>query len=123
TRRTIPLPGGQAVVLLGFDGLDAAVQAVGLVMQTPAVSCDLLDRRLLALARSVAPVPLPASVEAALLVEFEGESPAEARDQALALADRVKRQERGAVHSRVAAEPEEVERIWKVRESALPGLY
>jgi FAD/FMN-containing dehydrogenase/Fe-S oxidoreductase len=123
TLRTIPQPGGQAVVLLGFDSLDAAVQAVGLVMQTPAVSCDLLDRRLLALARNVAPVPLPASVEAALLIEFEGESQAEARDRALELAERVKRQERGAVHSRVAAEPEEVERIWKVRESALPGLY
>ncbi len=123
TLRTIPLPGGQAVVLLGFDGLDSALAAVPLAIASGAAGCDLLDRRLLALARNAAPIPVPATVEAVLLIEYEADSPAEARERAQSLAAQVQRQERRAVHSRTASEPEDVERLCRLRELALPGLY
>src|SRR5262249_14048776 len=51
TLRTIPLPGGRAVVLLGFDTLDKALSAVPRTLYTQPVACDLMDRRLLRLAR------------------------------------------------------------------------
>ena len=84
---------------------------------------ELLDRRLLALARSSAPIPVPASVEAVLLIEFEADSPAEARNRAQSLVAQVQRQQRRAVHSRTATEPEDMERLSRLRELALPGLY
>jgi Fe-S oxidoreductase len=123
TLRTVPLPGGQAVALLGFDRLDAALAAVSRALETNCVGCDLLDRRLLALARNVVAVPLPASVETALLVEYEADSSAEARDRGELLIERVIRQERRVLHARVTAEPDEMERYWRIRDSALPGLY
>src|SRR5205814_1185329 len=43
--------------------------------------------------------------------------------RALSLVERVQRQERRVVHARVASEMEEMERLWRIRESALPGLY
>src|SRR5207249_87844 len=52
TLRTIPLPGGQAVVLLGFASLDGALQAVQRALPGRPSACDLIDRRLLSLARS-----------------------------------------------------------------------
>ncbi len=123
TLRTIPLPAGQCVVLLGFDRLDSALHVVTRAIDGGAVACDLLDRRLLALARAAAAMPLPAAVEAALLVEYEAGSPAEARDRGLALVEAVQRIDRLSVHARVASEPEEIEQVFRLRESALPGLY
>ena len=119
TLRTVPLPGGQALVLLAFDTLDAALQAARRMLPSNPVACDLFDRRLLALARGTAPVPLPATTEAVLLVEFEANTAAAAR----LLAEGVQRQERRALRSFVGSEPEELERLGRVRASVLPGLY
>ncbi|HKB40302.1 MAG TPA: FAD-linked oxidase C-terminal domain-containing protein, partial [Gemmataceae bacterium] len=122
TLRTIPLPGGQAVALLGFDSLDAALRAAQRAAETGPVACDLLDRRLLALSRGVVPIPLPAA-EAVLLVEYEADSPAEARDMSLTLVDQLQRIDRLALRASVAAEPDEIEQLCRVRDAALPGLY
>src|SRR5205814_6291152 len=51
TLRTVPLPGGQALVLLGFPSLDAALRAVLRTLPSGPTACDLIDRRLLTLAR------------------------------------------------------------------------
>src|SRR5207244_4048677 len=51
TLRTVPLAGGRSLVLLGFAGLDTALQAVQQILPTGPVACDLMDRRLLSLAR------------------------------------------------------------------------
>ncbi len=122
TLRTVPLPGGQSAVLLSFDRLDAALRAAQLAVATGPAACDLLDRRLIALARG-SPVTLPPATEAVLLVEYEADGPAEARDAAHSLADRMQWRDRLAVRGFVGSEPEEVERIRGVREAALAGLY
>ena len=119
TLRTLPLPGGQALVLLAYHSLDAALQAAQRTLRFNPVACDLFDRRLLAVARSSAPVFLPPTTEAVLLVEFEADNPAAARS----LAEAVQRQERQALRALVAVEPDEVERLGRVRGAALPGLY
>ncbi|MBI1914679.1 MAG: FAD-binding protein [Planctomycetes bacterium] len=99
------------------------LQAAQRTIETRPVACDLLDRRLLALLRGAAPVPLAASAEAVLFVEYEADTPAEASDAARALADRLQRLDRLALRASVAAEPEEVEQLCRVRDAALPGLY
>ncbi len=51
TLRTVPLPGAQSIALLGFASLDDALRAAQLAHPTGPAACELLDRRLLSLAR------------------------------------------------------------------------
>jgi FAD/FMN-containing dehydrogenase/Fe-S oxidoreductase len=126
TLRTVPLPEGRAVVLLGFASVDAALRAAQRALASGPAACELMDRRLLTLARcgdwAGAPLVSPAA-EAVLLVAYESDTPAGARRAAADLADRLHRGERLALQALVASEPEEMERFWNLREAALPGLY
>ncbi len=126
TLRTLPLPGGRAVVLLGFVRLDTALRAAQLASATGPTACDLIDHRLLSLARgshsSVADL-VPAVAEAVLLVEYEADTPAEAARQAHELAHRLQRYERLALCAHVAVDDPSCQRLWQVRESIFPSLY
>jgi FAD/FMN-containing dehydrogenase/Fe-S oxidoreductase len=127
TLRTIPLPGGRALILLGFATLDAALRAVQQALAAQPAACELVDRRLLTLARgsdaaAVASL-IPPAAEAVLLVEFESDTLREAREAALGLEDRLLRGQRLALHALTAFEPEEIDRVWHLREVALPALY
>src|SRR5204862_4654516 len=75
TLSTIPLAGGTCLAALGFASVDEAVQA-GLVLRTAdgIAGCDLLDRRLVALAKADGLGPPPADVEAALVLTFEADT-------------------------------------------------
>jgi FAD/FMN-containing dehydrogenase/Fe-S oxidoreductase len=127
TLRTLPLPGGQALVLLGFASLDAALRAAQLALPSGPAACELIDRRLLSLARTgeagQAAAQVPAAAEAVLLVEYEADTPRQARELALELADRLYRGERLALHAVPAFEPAAIDRLWQLREAALPSLY
>jgi FAD/FMN-containing dehydrogenase/Fe-S oxidoreductase len=126
TLRTVPLPGGRAAALLGFASLDTALRAAQVSLPGGPVACELIDRRLLTLARGADPVVaalVPAAVEAVLLVEYEANTPNGARWAALHLADRLTRGERLAVLARAATTDDEIARFWRVRESATPGLF
>jgi FAD/FMN-containing dehydrogenase/Fe-S oxidoreductase len=125
--RTVPLPVERAVVLLGFERLEAALQAAQRAVPSGPAACDLLDRRLLSLARGgdtgrLADL-LPQPFEAVLLVEYEGDAPGEARERARELADRLHHSGRLARHSWTAIAPDEIDRLWELREGALPSLY
>jgi FAD/FMN-containing dehydrogenase/Fe-S oxidoreductase len=126
TLRTLPLPGGRALALLGFPSLDAALRGAQAARASGPAACELIDRRLLRLARGsdvrVAAL-VPAAAEAVLLVEYEADTPAEARRAAADLAERLHRSERLALAAHVAADDETRERFWQVREAALPSLY
>jgi Fe-S oxidoreductase len=127
TLRTIPVPVGRALVLLGFDSLDTAIQAVLRALPTAPSACELMDRRLLSLVRagdsSRASSQVPPGFEAVLLIEYESDSAREARDQARELADHLHRTDRLARYSQTALEPEEIDQLWELREGALPSLY
>jgi FAD/FMN-containing dehydrogenase/Fe-S oxidoreductase len=127
TLRTIPLPSGRALVLLGFATLDAALRAVLQTLPACPAACDLVDRRLLSLARSsdagAVAALIPPAAEAVLLVEFEADTAGEAREAVLCLADLLHRTQRLALHALPAFETEEIDRLWRLREVALPSLY
>ena len=126
TLRTVPLPGGKALVLLAFNSLDSALRATEAARATGPSACELIDRRLLRLARgndAALAALVPAAAEAVLLIEYEGDTQAEATRAALDLADRLHRFDRLTTLSRVAADEAEAERFWQVREAAIPGLY
>src|SRR4029077_3925264 len=70
TLRTIPLPGGRALVLLAFPRLDTALKASQLALPTGPAACELIDRRLLILVRggdAEAASLVPLAAEAVLL--------------------------------------------------------
>lgn len=139
TLRTIPLPAGRSIALLGFDSLDSACQAAQRVsgsvkkgdrasIPAPAgpAACELIDRRLLTLARGSDTDfsdLVPPATEAVLLIEFEADTQAEARECARELVDHLHRTDRLAIQARLALEPAEMDRLWGLREAALPSLY
>jgi FAD/FMN-containing dehydrogenase/Fe-S oxidoreductase len=124
--RTVPLPGGRSLVLLGFATLDEALRAARRSVELAPAACELLDRRLLTLARSRRDEYsrlVPAAAEAILLVEFERDAPTEARAAARELIDRLQHVEPLARLATAAYEPAEIDRLWAIREAALPSLY
>jgi FAD/FMN-containing dehydrogenase/Fe-S oxidoreductase len=126
TLRTVPLPGGKALALLGFANIDAALRAAQTAGPMGPAACELIDRRLLRLARggdAAAAGLVPPEAEAVLLVEFEAETPGGARALAQDLADRTHRDEPLALLAQVADEEADVERFWRVRDTAVAGLY
>lgn len=127
TLRTIPLPGGRSLVLLGFASLDEALRAAGPVLTSRPAACELLDRRLLSLARGssageVAALIDPA-VEAVLLVEYETDADADSQRCALDLVERISRGDCRPLQIIPALVEDRQERIWRLRETVLPSLY
>lgn len=77
TVRTEPIPAHRGVVLLFFHRLDSAARCGVAALRHGVVACDLMDRRLLQIARDTDPALdaiLPREAEAMLLVEIQGES-------------------------------------------------
>ena len=109
TLRTIPLPGGRAVVLLGFASLDAALRAAA-ARRADRPGRLRTDRSSSAASGagsdSTVAALIPAAVEAVLLVEYEADTPAEAGSLARDLADRLHRGERLAILAHVAEDAE-----------------
>jgi FAD/FMN-containing dehydrogenase/Fe-S oxidoreductase len=127
TLRTIPLPGGRAVILFGFARVEDALRAAQLALPTAPTACELMDRRLLSLVRGsdaaqVAALVSPAA-EAVLLIEYEADSPTAAHRRADELVGQLLRGERLALHATVASAPKEYDRLWRLRAVALPSLY
>ncbi|HEV3146644.1 MAG TPA: FAD-linked oxidase C-terminal domain-containing protein [Gemmataceae bacterium] len=126
TLKTIPLPGGRSVVMFGFAGLDLALKAVPLALAHGPVSCDLLDRRLVSLARmssaETAPL-LTDATEAVLLLQFEADHPTEARLRANQVIEQIHRKESLSVRAQAAWETHGMEQLWSLRDHALPSLY
>ncbi len=126
TLRTVPLPTGRSLVVLGFAGMDAALRAARRAMPTGPSACELMDHRLLTLARGCDPATalyVPPEAEVVLLVEYETDLALDAREAARALADRLYRTERLALHAVTAFQTHEIEQIWGIRQSALSSLY
>jgi FAD/FMN-containing dehydrogenase/Fe-S oxidoreductase len=126
TLKTIPLPGGRGVALLSFTNLETALRAAQAAVATGPAACELLDHRLLTLARGgneAVATYVPPGAEVVLLVEYEAASIKEAHDQVAFLADRLHRTEALAQHAGTAVEPTEVDRIWGIRASAIASLY
>ncbi len=126
TLQTVPLPGGRAAVLLGFDRFDDALAAALHVRPLVPSACEMLDRRLLSLTRAQSPDAarlIPAATEAILLVEIERDSADDAKQAVLELIETVQRTHHLATHVLPAFDRDAIARLWQVREAALPALY
>jgi FAD/FMN-containing dehydrogenase/Fe-S oxidoreductase len=123
TLNTIPLPGGRAGALFGFDSFEKAIEAARIVRELHPAACELMDRWLISLVRTQSPDAartVPAECEAVMMVEFERDAPAEARDTATRAIE--------AVHLLSlmyvpAMDGPSCDFIWSLRSATLPSLY
>ena len=89
-------------------------------------ACDLLDRRLLALARKTDPRfvrSIPDDAEAMLLVEVEGTTRNEIRDRLARISEAIQQQHHLAFASRLALEKAEIKQAWSITQNVIPTLY
>jgi len=125
TLHTAPLPAHRGVVLLLFGQLDAAVQTVQTISAEQPSACDLLDRRLLTLAREADPrfedLISPAA-EAALIVEQTGLSEPEVQARIAGVISAVRNVNLRAVVACEAYCDEDVEFLWSLPHRVVPHL-
>lgn len=122
---TLPLPRSRRVGLLLFSRFDLAVQALPGILQFEPSACDLLDRRLLTLAREATwpgQFSIPPQAEAALIVEFV-DSELESVDRSGERFRRFVSQElSGAWLATMSSTEEEARLIWRLPRQVVPLL-
>ncbi len=126
TLNTVPLPGDCCVLLVNVASLERAIHVVQRIMATGPAACDLIDRRLISLARggekAVASGFISANAEAFLVIEYETDTPDEAKRLAQDSAERLQ-QDPAVIQTITALDADRQEQIWQIREVALPSLY
>ena len=126
TVRTEPLPPNRGVALLFFHRLEAAARGALLTVRHGVVACDLMDRRLLEIARETEPQYehlLPRSAEALLLVEMQGESLREVEDRMASLVADLCGQNDLAFASTSTFAPRTRDLYWRLSRRVVPRVY
>lgn len=125
TLQTMPLPPSRAVLLVLFPSLAKALSAAEDVAELEPSACDLLDRRILSLAREVDHryfriIPLIA--EAALLIEQTAPDDRLARERLELVRRRVDQRKHAALALHDATTTEEADFLWQLPRRTLPRL-
>ena len=116
----------RGVAMLFFHSLDTAAATGIEIVKTGVSACDMLDRRLLSLARETNQMfqrMIPADAEAMLLVEVCAENDAALRDRLKKLTDRFERKRKHAFDCRVATGQSERDQYWHIVRRVVPTLY
>lgn len=124
--RTEPRPAARGVMLLFFHRLDAAARGALAVRQFDVAACDLLDRRLIEIARETDARYeriLPAGAEAMLLVELQDESITALRQRLDEVTGLLCDRQGLAFQSRVTTEQAERDFYWSLCRRVIPRLY
>lgn len=125
TLRTVPMPRSRGLALLFFDRLEFAARSALEIAGTGVSACDLMDRRLLSLARELDvryDVLIPANAEAMLLIECQGDEDHEVREQLQEIVNRVQRHQRLAFDTRITLEREERDLYWRLTRRVVQSL-
>ena len=126
TIETDPTPSHRGVLLLFFHRIQSAAKAVPDIVKLGADTCDLLDRRLLTVARESDPAfeaLLPRDAEAMLLVEHQGEELDAVRDHLRQIEYRLVRRRRLAFAARLTLERDQRDLFWRLARRVVPRLY
>lgn len=124
--RTDPTPQHRGVALLFFDRMEAAAQAAVEIAGMGVSACDLMDRRLLTIARECdvrLDLLIPRDAEAMLLVERHGDEAQIVRDSLRKIISRFHREEKLAFDSRMTMETDERNLYWRISRRFVPSLY
>jgi glycolate oxidase len=119
--KLLPLPEAKKTMLVLFDSIEGAAQAVSAITRNKIIPATLefMDGRTLDCVRQATDLDLPETAQAVLIIEVDGER--EFLDkQASRIAEIIK--PLGVVETRIATTPEESEALWQVRRSVSASL-
>jgi FAD/FMN-containing dehydrogenase/Fe-S oxidoreductase len=125
TLHTSPLPAHRGVALVLFGQLEPAVRAVPLIADQQPSACDLMDRRLIALARETDPrfeAMIPKTAEAALLVEQTGFTREQVQSRLRMVLTAIRSVDSSAVVAAQADEPAGIDFLWSMPYRVVPLL-
>jgi len=126
TVRTVPRPKHRGLALLFFDRLDSAARGAQEIASLGVATCDLMDRRLLTIAREMDvryELLIPAEAEAMLLVEQSGDDAYEVGQRLREAVVRLVRERHLAFDARVTMEKEERDFYWRLSRRVVTTLY
>jgi FAD/FMN-containing dehydrogenase/Fe-S oxidoreductase len=126
TLRTVPIPKCRGVALLFFDRLESAAVAATEAQSLGLAACDLMDRRILSLAREVDERyarAIPREAEALLLVEQQADLERDVIDGLQQAVIRWQRRQRLAFGFHMALAPEEFDAFRRLARRVSPTLY
>lgn len=119
-------PRHRGLALLFFDRLENAARAAADIMPLEVSACDLMDRRLLTIARETDfryERMIPREAEAMLLVELAGHDAGDVRKRLDAIVTKMRRRKRGAFEARATMEREQRDLYWRIARRIVPMLY
>lgn len=125
TLRTATLPAHRCALLILFESVESAVHAVQTITAHQPSACDLLDRRLLTLARDIDPrfaSLIPPVAEAALIVELTGFSQSEITQQVRDLMKELGGLTDAGQSLFEATTEDEIEFLWSLPDRVVPLL-
>jgi glycolate oxidase len=119
--KLIPKPEEKKTMLVMFDAIDGAAEAVSSIIRGKIIptTLEFMDATAIDCVRRNAGLEVPASARALLIIEVDGDAELLER-QAQRILDIAA--PLGVVATRVAADAEESEQIWHVRRSVSPSL-
>ena len=126
TLRTVPAPKHRGLALLFFDRLDAAAKGALQIAGMDVATCDLMDRRLLTMAREVDvryEQLIPPEAEAMLLVEQPGDDAHEVGEKLRDIVVQLVRRQRLAFDARVTIDRDERDFYWRLSRRVVTTLY
>jgi FAD/FMN-containing dehydrogenase/Fe-S oxidoreductase len=126
TVRTVPRPKAQGLALFFFDRLESAAIAAGEAATLGVSACDLMDRRLLTLARDVDPryaTVIPREAEALLLVEVQGDDDTAVRDHLQQVVRALRWRSRLAFDVHSCHDTEDIDLYRRLVRRVVPTLY
>ena len=123
--RLTPLAAARRAMLVCFQSVEAAIEASLALRDDPPDACDLLDRRLLGIARKVSPrfdPIIPATAECGLVIDVMGAAAEEVDDRLASLRDRIRKVDATSRVLFVAEDTEEAKLLWSLPSRVLPLL-
>lgn len=125
TFRLLPKPAHDSLVVAFFDHISSAARAVVSILPMGPAGIEVMDKSLLELARESDPLlrrKIPAGVDNVLLMEFDGETQAEARTLGQKAKDLlIEKRLTDKVFPALSAG--EKQKFWAIRTAAVPILY
>lgn len=126
TLRLDPIPNSRGVLLLFFERLEIAAKAAIEAARDEISACDMMDRRLLEIARdsdAAYATMLPRGAEAMLLIEMQGDDPVTVRQRLNALLQRLLRRGKSVISYRLTTDKDERDAFWRIARRIIPRLY
>ena len=126
TIKTQPIPQHVGVALLFFDRLEKAARAALEIRNQDVAACELMDRRLLSLARDSDvryDTLLPKAAEAMLLVECEDDDASQLGQRLASLVTLTSRKRKLAFASRTAIDSDDYHLYWRLARRVVSSLY